>query len=95
MGVLLIEDDDEDAFLVEELLAESSLDVRVVRGRTLREALGELPGDIDCVLLDLGTWPPMADEALRPAAVRRRRGAAKFVQGLRVGQWLGLSIGAC
>jgi signal transduction histidine kinase len=35
----------------------------------------------------------MADEALRPAAVRRRRGAAKFVQGLRVGQWLGLSIG--
>src|ERR1019366_8191741 len=39
MGVLLIEDDDEDAFLVEGILAESSLDVRVVRGRTLREAL--------------------------------------------------------
>jgi DNA-binding NarL/FixJ family response regulator len=54
MGVLLIEDDDGDALLVEHLLAESSLDVRVVRGRTLGEALGRLPGDIDCVLLDLG-----------------------------------------
>ena len=54
MGVLLIEDDDGDALLVEDLLAESSLDVRVVRGRTLGEALGRLPGDIDCVLLDLG-----------------------------------------
>jgi serine phosphatase RsbU (regulator of sigma subunit) len=50
----LIEDDDGDALLVEDLLAESSLDVRVVRGRTLGEALGELRGDIDCVLLDLG-----------------------------------------
>jgi serine phosphatase RsbU (regulator of sigma subunit) len=54
MGVLLIEDDDGDALLVADLLAESSLDARVVRGRTLREALNELPGEIDCVLLDLG-----------------------------------------
>lgn len=52
--VLLIEDDDGDALLVEDLLTESSMDVRVVRGRTLQEALGELPGDINCVLLDLG-----------------------------------------
>jgi serine phosphatase RsbU (regulator of sigma subunit) len=52
--VLLVEDDDGDALLVEDLLTRGSLDVRLVRGRTVREALGELPGDIDCVLLDLG-----------------------------------------
>jgi serine phosphatase RsbU (regulator of sigma subunit) len=54
IGVLLVEDDDGDALLVEELLSESSLDVRLIRGRTVSEALQELPGDIDCVLLDLG-----------------------------------------
>ncbi len=52
--MLLVEDDDGDALLVEELLNHGSLDVRLVRGRTVREALGELPGEIDCVLLDLG-----------------------------------------
>jgi serine phosphatase RsbU (regulator of sigma subunit) len=54
IGVLLVEDDDGDALLVEELLTSGSLDVRLVRGRTVREALDELPGEIDCVLLDLG-----------------------------------------
>ena len=54
IGVLLVEDDDGDALLVEELLRSGSLDVRLVRGRTVREALDELPGEIDCVLLDLG-----------------------------------------
>jgi serine phosphatase RsbU (regulator of sigma subunit) len=54
VGVLLIEDDDGDALLVEDLLVEGALDCRLVRGRTLQEALAELPGDIDCVLLDLG-----------------------------------------
>jgi serine phosphatase RsbU (regulator of sigma subunit) len=52
--VLLVEDDDGDALLVEELLRSGALDVRLVRGRTVRDALRELPGDIDCVLLDLG-----------------------------------------
>jgi serine phosphatase RsbU (regulator of sigma subunit) len=54
IGVLLVEDDDGDALLVEELLTGGSLDVRLARGRTVREALEELPGEIDCVLLDLG-----------------------------------------
>ena len=40
--------------LVEELLGTGSLDVRLIRSRSVREALGELPGEIDCVLLDLG-----------------------------------------
>lgn len=47
---LLIEDDDGDALLVEDLLA----DVSIVRRRTLRDGLQALGSDIDCVLLDLG-----------------------------------------
>jgi serine phosphatase RsbU (regulator of sigma subunit) len=53
LDVLLIEDDDDDAFIVEELLAESHLGARLIRGRTLQEGLAELPGSVDCVLLDL------------------------------------------
>jgi serine phosphatase RsbU (regulator of sigma subunit) len=54
ISVLLVEDDDEDAFLVREFLSDVSLDVNLVRARTVREALGALPGEINCVLLDLG-----------------------------------------
>lgn len=51
LRVLLVEDDDADALLVSELLAESGItDLR--RCRRLDEALGAL--DADCVLLDLG-----------------------------------------
>lgn len=52
--VLLVEDDEGDAFLVRELLLDAESDVRLTRARTLAEALQELPGDFDCVLLDLG-----------------------------------------
>jgi serine phosphatase RsbU (regulator of sigma subunit) len=52
--VLLIEDDDDDALIVEDLLKDAALDVRLVRGRTLQEGLDALPGRVDCVLLDLG-----------------------------------------
>jgi serine phosphatase RsbU (regulator of sigma subunit) len=51
--VLLIEDDDGDAFLVEELLLEVGAGVEVVRARSLAEAKDLLPGPA-CVLLDLG-----------------------------------------
>jgi serine phosphatase RsbU (regulator of sigma subunit) len=54
IGVLLVEDDDGDALIVEDLLERGSLNVKLVRGRTVREALGRLSGEIDCVLLDLG-----------------------------------------
>ncbi|MGA2929284.1 MAG: fused response regulator/phosphatase [Solirubrobacteraceae bacterium] len=71
IGVLLIEDDDGDALLVQELLDGSSFGARLVRGRTLREAVGELPGDIQCVLLDLGL-----PDATGLESVRRVRAAA-------------------
>jgi hypothetical protein len=41
--VLLIEDDDGDALLVEELLSDGALNVRLIRSRTLREGLDRLP----------------------------------------------------
>lgn len=60
--VLLVEDDDGDALLVEENLLDAGLDVRIVRARTLDEALGHL--DADCVLLDLGLPDAMGLGAL-------------------------------
>lgn len=52
IALLLVEDDDGDALLVEEHLADAGLDVRLRRARTLDEATAHL--DVDCVLLDLG-----------------------------------------
>jgi serine phosphatase RsbU (regulator of sigma subunit) len=51
--VLLVEDDDGDALLVEELLAEVGAAVVVRRARSLSEAKGMISGAA-CVLLDLG-----------------------------------------
>lgn len=52
--MLLVEDDEGDALLVEDELAERLPRARIVRSRTLEEALGTLDAEIDCVLLDLG-----------------------------------------
>jgi serine phosphatase RsbU (regulator of sigma subunit) len=54
IGVLLVEDDDGDARLVEDELAERLPRARIARSRTLGDALAALTGPIDCVLLDLG-----------------------------------------
>ncbi|MBL7495592.1 SpoIIE family protein phosphatase [Frankia sp. CNm7] len=51
--VLLVEDDDGDAFLVQELLEETSAPVRLLRASSLAEARA-LATDVRCVLLDLG-----------------------------------------
>ncbi|WP_435735653.1 SpoIIE family protein phosphatase [Cellulosimicrobium sp. PMB13] len=55
LRILLVEDDDGDALLVEELLSDASLKVELHRATTLDlalEMLRERP--VDCVLLDLG-----------------------------------------
>jgi serine phosphatase RsbU (regulator of sigma subunit) len=54
IGVLLVEDDDGDARLVEDDLSERLPRARIVRSHTLRDALATLEQAIDCVLLDLG-----------------------------------------
>jgi serine phosphatase RsbU (regulator of sigma subunit) len=51
--VLLIEDDDADALLVEELLLDAAAAVTLRRARSMTEAKPLLPG-VACVLLDLG-----------------------------------------
>jgi serine phosphatase RsbU (regulator of sigma subunit) len=53
LRVLLVEDDEADAFLVEELLDEASAPIDLVVARSLAEARQRLDG-VDCVLLDLG-----------------------------------------
>ncbi|MBI9115481.1 PP2C family protein-serine/threonine phosphatase [Sanguibacter suaedae] len=52
LRVLLVEDDDGDALLVDELFEDSGLLVELRRARSVDEALTML--DVDCVLLDLG-----------------------------------------
>src|SRR6478609_486939 len=51
--ILLVEDDDGDALLVEELFAVSGAQVEIVRAQTLADARREKLDAIDCVLLDL------------------------------------------
>jgi serine phosphatase RsbU (regulator of sigma subunit) len=51
--VLLVEDDDGDALLVEDQLSEDLPRARISRSRTLAEALAAPRDGLDCVLLDL------------------------------------------
>jgi serine phosphatase RsbU (regulator of sigma subunit) len=53
LRVLLVEDDEQDAFLVGELLAEVHAPVDLIVARTLAQAQARI-GGVDCVLLDLG-----------------------------------------
>jgi serine phosphatase RsbU (regulator of sigma subunit) len=53
LRILLVEDDEGDAFLVRELLAEAAAPFELTVASSLREAR-ELVGNAECVLLDLG-----------------------------------------
>ena len=53
LRVLLVEDDEGDAFLVRELLAEAGVSFDLAVASTLREARQRMAG-VNCVLLDLG-----------------------------------------
>ena len=54
ISVLLVEDDEGDARLVEDELGERLPSAAIARSRSLREALTALERGVDCVLLDLG-----------------------------------------
>ncbi|GAA4687432.1 PP2C family protein-serine/threonine phosphatase [Phytohabitans rumicis] len=75
LRVLLVEDDEADAFLVGELLAEADARVDLVVAASLTEARQRMTG-VDCVLLDLGLPDAQGLDGLRqvlamagPAAV--------------------------
>ncbi|MGH2864259.1 MAG: PP2C family protein-serine/threonine phosphatase [Solirubrobacteraceae bacterium] len=53
LSVLLVEDDDGDALIVDDLLSEALPDTRIIRSRRFSDALEMLDSDVDCVLLDL------------------------------------------
>ena len=63
--VLLVEDDEGDAFLVRELLLDAGADIELHRARSLAEAYPQLSADFDCVLLDLGLPDAQGMQALR------------------------------
>ncbi|MEE6260257.1 fused response regulator/phosphatase [Plantactinospora sonchi] len=64
LRVLLVEDDEADAFLVSELLAESDAAVDLLVARSLNEARARMAG-VDCVLLDLGLPDAQGFDGLR------------------------------
>jgi serine phosphatase RsbU (regulator of sigma subunit) len=64
LRVLLIEDDDADAFLVSELLDEAEAAVDLVNAKSLAEARPLMAG-ADCVLLDLGLPDAQGLDGLR------------------------------
>lgn len=75
--ILLVEDDDGDAFLVEELLREAGTGVTVQRARLLSEARKLIPA-ASCVLLDLGLPDSQGLDSLR-WLLRQERDAAVVV----------------
>ncbi|WP_324653190.1 SpoIIE family protein phosphatase [Georgenia sp. H159] len=54
LHLLLVEDDDGDALLVEELLSDAGIDTDMTRAWSLEAAVDALAMPVDCVLLDLG-----------------------------------------
>lgn len=69
LHLLLVEDDDGDALLVEELLVDAGLAADVTRAWSLEAALDALGDPVDCVLLDLG----LPDASGLDALVQLRR----------------------
>jgi serine phosphatase RsbU (regulator of sigma subunit) len=70
LRILLVEDDEADAYLVRELFAEADLRVEMTVVTTLAEAIENIPA-ADCVLLDLGLPDAAGLDGLRrllPAA---------------------------
>jgi serine phosphatase RsbU (regulator of sigma subunit) len=75
--VLLVEDDEGDARLVEDELLERLPRARILRNHTLSEALAMPGGGIDCVLLDLGLPDTIGVDAV--AKLRARMPAVPLI----------------
>ncbi|GAA2209890.1 fused response regulator/phosphatase [Nonomuraea monospora] len=84
LTLLLIEDDDGDAFLVEELLKQAMAPPRIFRARSLSEARTKLTSQIQCVLVDLSLPDASRLEALDEVlAIASPHTAVLVLTGLR------------
>jgi serine phosphatase RsbU (regulator of sigma subunit) len=81
LRLLLIEDDEGDAFLVREFLAEAGAPIDVTVATSLAAALPRLD-DADCVLLDLGLPDAQGLTALRAVLATSTRAAVCVLTGL-------------
>ncbi|MBB6344945.1 PP2C family protein-serine/threonine phosphatase [Nonomuraea muscovyensis] len=81
--LLLIEDDDGDAFLVEELLRQAEAPPKITWVRSLREARARLTAGIQCVLVDLSLPDASGLEALREVLSLAPHAAVLVLTGLR------------
>jgi serine phosphatase RsbU (regulator of sigma subunit) len=89
MRVLLVEDDEGDAFLVGELLAETDAAIDLAVATSLNQARARLAG-VDCVLLDLGLPDAQGLDGLRQV-LAAASGAAVCVLTGRQDEHLGIA----
>jgi serine phosphatase RsbU (regulator of sigma subunit) len=89
LRVLLVEDDEGDAFLVGELLAETDAAIDLVVATSLNQARARLAG-VDCVLLDLGLPDAQGLDGLRQV-LTAASGAAVCVLTGRQDEHLGIA----
>jgi serine phosphatase RsbU (regulator of sigma subunit) len=83
LTLLLVEDDDGDAFLVEELLEQAVAPPKIFRARSLQEAKAKLTPDIQCVLVDLSLPDAERLEALEKVLALAPHAAVLVLTGLR------------
>ncbi|WP_431916829.1 PP2C family protein-serine/threonine phosphatase [Nonomuraea jabiensis] len=83
LTLLLIEDDDGDAFLVEELLKQAVAPPKIFWARTLQEAKAKLTAEIQCVLVDLSLPDASRLEALEEVLALAPHTAVLVLTGLR------------
>ncbi|MFF4619562.1 PP2C family protein-serine/threonine phosphatase [Nonomuraea jabiensis] len=83
LTLLLIEDDDGDAFLVEELLKQAVAPPKIFWARSLQEAKAKLTAEIQCVLVDLSLPDASRLEALEEVLALAPHTAVLVLTGLR------------
>ncbi|MGW0483759.1 PP2C family protein-serine/threonine phosphatase [Nonomuraea sp. NPDC003214] len=83
LTLLLIEDDDGDAFLVEELLKQAAAPPRITWARSLAETRTKLTPHIQCVLVDLSLPDATGLEALEHVLAMAPHAAVLVLTGLR------------
>ncbi|MEV4895641.1 fused response regulator/phosphatase [Nonomuraea sp. NPDC055795] len=81
LTLVLIEDDDGDAFLVEELLKEAEAPPRITWARSLAEGLPKLTPDVQCVLVDLSLPDASGLEALEQVLAAAPQAAVLVLTG--------------